>query len=224
MSTGDSLAAEEGAAGANPLGKEGSPSLHACSSLVVDAGTGESFRVGFTERITDVIVFCVINRDDCRFPHVLPEPGTQPAFRYPPNGHNHNNNNGGRYGHRSRPSMGHHDGPPPAHIPPGTKLPFAPNGHVPHTGPSPNQPNGSPNQQQQRVPNADDFPVLRSAASAPGTPNGVERASASNGSGGLTAAQVLQAPPPTKKGKAESDTVGELADVLSKVSLNDKIS
>lgn len=160
------------------------------------------------------------NGDDCRFPHVLPEPGSQPAFRYPPNGHNHNNNGAGRYGHRPRPSMGHHDGPPPAHIPPGTKLPFAPNGHVPHTGPPANQLNGSPNQQQQRVPNADDFPVLRSAASAPDTPNGLERASALNGSGGLTAAQVLQAPPPAKKGKADAESVGELADALSKVHMN----
>ncbi|KAG8738433.1 hypothetical protein FRC10_006851 [Ceratobasidium sp. 414] len=140
------------------------------------------------------------NGDDCRFPHVLPEPGSQPAsFRYPSNG-----NNNGRYNnHRSRPSVSHHDGPPPVHIPPGTKLPFAPNGHL------------AP---EQRVPSADDFPVLR----APGT--GGERGPASgpavNGINGMTAAQVLQAPPPAKKGKAESEAVNDLADAFSKVHVN----
>ncbi|KAG8690490.1 hypothetical protein FRC08_010518 [Ceratobasidium sp. 394] len=139
------------------------------------------------------------NGDDCRFPHILPEPGSQPtSFRYP----NSNGNNNGRYNnnHRSRPSVSHHDGPPPAHIPPGTKLPFAPNGHV------------AP---EQRVPNADDFPVLR----APGT--GADRSPASgpavNGMNGMTAAQVLQAPPPVKKGKVESEAVSDLADAFSKV-------
>ncbi|KAG9119112.1 hypothetical protein FRC07_006035 [Ceratobasidium sp. 392] len=157
------------------------------------------------------------NGDDCRFPHIMPEPGSQPApFRYPPsNNHHHNNHNGpngnnggpnnnnGRY-HRSRPSVSHHDGPPPVHIPPGTKLPFAPNGHL-------------ANEQQQRVPSADDFPVLR----ASGNGVGGERATAVNGvnGGGMTAAQVLQAPPPVKKGKVE-DGVNELADAFSKVHVN----
>lgn len=62
--------------------------------------------------------------------------------------------------------------------------------------------------------------MLRSAASAPGTPNGLERTSALNGNSGLTAAQVLQAPPPAKKGKTDTEAVGELADALSKVHVN----
>jgi hypothetical protein len=135
-------------------------------------------------------------RDDCRFPHVMPEPGSQPSFRYPPN-------NNGRYGgHRSRQSVGHQDAPPPAHIPPGTKLPFSPGGQ----GQGQNSAN-----QQQRVPSADDFPVLKSGSSA-------ERPSApATAASGLTAAQVLQAPAPSKKGKGDSEVVGDLADTFSKV-------
>ncbi|QRV83205.1 ankyrin repeats [Ceratobasidium sp. AG-Ba] len=134
------------------------------------------------------------NGDECRFPHVLPEPGSQPqAFgnRYPPNGNGRYNNNGGN-NHRSRQSISHHDGPPPAHIPPGTKLPFA------------DEPTA------QKVPSPDDFPVLGSK---------VVNSSNANGTG-LTAAQVLQAPAPAKK-KAEADVgVNELADALSKVHVN----
>ncbi|KAG8732534.1 hypothetical protein FRC11_012833 [Ceratobasidium sp. 423] len=135
------------------------------------------------------------NGDDCRFPHVMPEAGAQATFRYP-------SNNGGRFnGHRSRQSMSHQDGPVPLHIPPGTKLPFAPGGQAQATG--------------QRVPNADDFPVLKggSVSERPTPP------APTNGSGnGLTAAQVLQAPAPAKKGKADSEVVGDLADALSKAS------
>ncbi|KAF8683321.1 RNA-binding, Nab2-type zinc finger [Rhizoctonia solani] len=136
------------------------------------------------------------NGDDCRFPHVMPEPGAQATFRYP-------SSNGRFNGHRSRQPTNHQDGPPPAHIPPGTKLPFAPGVEYQNAG--------------QRVPNADDFPVLKGGSGsdkpAPVAPT--------NGSGnGLTAAQVLQAPAPAKKGKADSEVVGDLADALSKVHVN----
>lgn len=47
----DSFAAGEEGAGVSLLWEEGNPSLHACSSQAVDAGTGESFRVGSTEHI-----------------------------------------------------------------------------------------------------------------------------------------------------------------------------
>ncbi|KAG8712668.1 hypothetical protein FRC09_019590 [Ceratobasidium sp. 395] len=151
------------------------------------------------------------NGDDCRFPHIMPEPGSQPVGfnRYPSNGPNNNpnnpNNGGGRYnGHRPRASISHHDGPPPAHIPPGTKLPFAPNGHV------------------QRVPSADDFPVLRASVvgGGPGERGGSSGHAVNGVGSGMTAAQVLQAPPPTKKGKAESDGVNDLTDAFSKVHVN----
>jgi hypothetical protein len=67
----------------------------------------------------------------------------------------------------------------------------------------------------QRVPNADEFPVLVGSVTPPKLVNG-------NGQGGLTAAQVLQAPPPARKdGSKESSTRGttpELDQVPSKVS------
>ena len=47
-------------------------------------------------------------------------------------------------------------------------------------------------QQIQRVPNADEFPVLAGSITPPKLVNG-------NGHSGLTAAQVLQAPPPARK-------------------------
>ncbi|CAE7079199.1 unnamed protein product [Rhizoctonia solani] len=138
------------------------------------------------------------NGDDCRFPHVMPEPGVQATFRYP----NNNNTNNGRFnGHRSRQSMSHQDGPTPVHIPPGTKLPFAPGGQLPNSA--------------QRVPSADDFPVLKGGAALE---RATPAASAGGNGNGLTAAQVLQAPAPAKKGKTDSE-VGDLADAFSKASL-----
>jgi len=47
-------------------------------------------------------------------------------------------------------------------------------------------------QQLQRVPNADEFPVLAGSVTPPKLVNG-------NGINSLTAAQVLQAPPPARK-------------------------
>ncbi|CCO28344.1 hypothetical protein BN14_02339 [Rhizoctonia solani AG-1 IB] len=100
-------------------------------------------------------------------------------------------------------SMSHQDGPPPVHIPPGTKLPFAPGGQTPNAG--------------QRVPNADDFPVLKGG---PGSDKPTSVAPAGGSGNGLTAAQVLQAPAPSKKGKGDSEVVGDLAEALSKVHVN----
>jgi len=52
-------------------------------------------------------------------------------------------------------------------------------------------------QQLQRVPNADEFPVLAGSVTPPKLVNG----------NGLTAAQVLQAPPPGRKdGSRDSST------------------
>jgi hypothetical protein len=60
---------------------------------------------------------------------------------------------------------------------------------------------GQPMKQQiQRVPNADEFPVLAGSVHPPKLVNG-------NGHSGLTAAQVLQAPPPARKdGSREPST------------------
>jgi hypothetical protein len=72
---------------------------------------------------------------------------------------------------------------------------------------------------QQRVPNADEFPVLAGSTTPPSRgsghhPNGI-------GHSGPTAAQVLQAPPPARKeGSKESSTRGGTPDpVLVKVRL-----
>ncbi|KAL4070766.1 hypothetical protein J3A83DRAFT_4372942 [Scleroderma citrinum] len=56
---------------------------------------------------------------------------------------------------------------------------------------------------QQRVPNADEFPVLGGSASSRYLVNG---GPAINGSAGPTAAQVLQAPPPVRKDSAKEST------------------
>lgn len=69
---------------------------------------------------------------------------------------------------------------------------------------------------QQRVPNADEFPVLAGSTTPPSRgpgqngflPNGI-------GHSGPTAAQVLQAPPPTRKeGSKESSTRGATPDPI----------
>ncbi|KAH9486558.1 hypothetical protein JR316_0000623 [Psilocybe cubensis] len=65
-------------------------------------------------------------------------------------------------------------------------------------------------QRQQRVPNADEFPVLGGSTTPTRVPgvNGIV-----NGHSGPTAAQVLQAPPPTRKdGSKESSTRGATPD------------
>jgi hypothetical protein len=74
-------------------------------------------------------------------------------------------------------------------------------------------------QQIQRVPNADEFPVLAASVTPPKLVNG-------NGHSGLTAAQVLQAPPPARKDASKEsstrDTTPEPAQGgTSKVSVQD---
>lgn len=56
---------------------------------------------------------------------------------------------------------------------------------------------------QQRVPNADEFPVLGGVASSKNSVNGGPTV---NGSVGPTAAQVLQAPPPARKDPTKEST------------------
>ncbi|KAF8756096.1 RNA-binding, Nab2-type zinc finger [Rhizoctonia solani] len=134
--------------------------------------------------------------DDCRFPHVMPEPGLKPHSATPPATGDSMatvlaSRRLTRMARRLRTFL------------PARKLPFAPGVEYQNAG--------------QRVPNADDFPVLKGGSGsdkpAPVAPT--------NGSGnGLTAAQVLQAPAPAKKGKADSEVVGDLADALSKVHVN----
>ena len=75
----------------------------------------------------------------------------------------------------------------------GHRSKFQPNGkHHYHPGLNGHSKKNQPLKQQQvqRVPNADEFPVLAGSVTPP---------KLVNGHGGLTAAQVLQAPPPIRK-------------------------
>lgn len=76
----------------------------------------------------------------------------------------------------------------------GHRSKFQPNGkHHYHPGLNGHSKKSQPMKQQiQRVPNADEFPVLAASVTPPKLVNG-------NGHSGLTAAQVLQAPPPARK-------------------------
>ncbi|KAJ3514394.1 hypothetical protein NLJ89_g2409 [Agrocybe chaxingu] len=158
------------------------------------------------------------NGDECRFPHVLPENASTPTHtqfpiargpprpRGPPHGHVNGANgtinleaklnnltmrddaprqkNGVDGSSRSQSSDASgrpkfHQGPKHPHV--------GPNGH--HKKPFPSKP-------QQRVPSADDFPVLAGSVTPPKV-NG-------NGYTGPTAAQILQAPPPFRNASKET--------------------
>ncbi|KAK7694976.1 hypothetical protein QCA50_002164 [Cerrena zonata] len=174
------------------------------------------------------------NGDDCRFPHVLPE-APFPHHQGPPFG--------GRGGHRPRPSQHHVNGlggiedklatmniqedgqqgvngnatenssrsqsTDPGNRPrtfSGFKPNHYANGHRPErrvVAPRP-----------QRVPSADEFPVLGGNSTPPLRSPGAN-GSLVNGHNGPTAAQILQAPPPVRKetqpGTPNSDSSQQLA-------------
>jgi hypothetical protein len=67
---------------------------------------------------------------------------------------------------------------------------------------------------RQRVPNADEFPVLAGATTPPSRSPGIQVAMLNgSGHGGPTAAQVLQAPPPVRKDSTkDSSTRGTTPD------------
>ncbi|TFY63130.1 hypothetical protein EVJ58_g3438 [Rhodofomes roseus] len=197
----------------DPLSAGQAGSLRVSSSLSEGAGMG---------------------KDDCRFPHIMPE------NQLPYHPAHHPPHFGGRGGHRPRPSapvngfgsledkfsamtvQDHQqqaDGqlnharsstngttatatssrsqssdPGSRRGPPGYRPNHVPNGVRPEKRSMPSKP--------QRVPNADEFPVLTSTtpplrSPALHGPNG-------NGWVGPTAAQVLQAPPPRKEGPASA--------------------
>jgi len=79
-------------------------------------------------------------------------------------------------------------------------------------GPKPNGVNNGPRvdkkpvtKQQQRVPNADEFPVLTGSITPPSRSPG-SNGSFTNGHSGPTAAQVLQAPPPVRRDSAKESS------------------
>ncbi|PPQ71127.1 hypothetical protein CVT24_009863 [Panaeolus cyanescens] len=170
------------------------------------------------------------NGDDCRFPHVLndnmgtPHPPSFPVVRGPPR------SRGPINGHASslevkmnnlnirdeQPRQKNGDTSSRSHSSDGGHRKF------PHPGKHHSNVNGH-NQQHnkkgphskptQRVPNADDFPVLAGTTTPPKILNGV--------SNGLTAAQVLQAPAPVRKESKEPSTRGASPDPARSTSSKD---
>ncbi|KAF8641050.1 hypothetical protein AX17_000694 [Amanita inopinata Kibby_2008] len=160
------------------------------------------------------------NGDDCRFPHILPDgSGSQNAPYYPNRGgtrsRGHNPGNGfaaidEKLGNMTIRDGSHaqHDATP--------RSGDSGNGSRPRFNQTPrNHHGGNVNGTQtnkrsapvkQRVPNADEFPVLGGSTTPPtrnvnGLPNGAP-----------TAAQVLQAPAPMKKESSQSSTRGTTPD------------
>ncbi|KAF9527748.1 hypothetical protein CPB83DRAFT_869795 [Crepidotus variabilis] len=160
------------------------------------------------------------NGDECRFPHVLPDGATQSSFpsarggpprppRGPPGHTNGVNSHGATLADKlsnlnlrddQRPRNNGVDSSSRSSSDGGNRPKFYPNGKHHHHPSGPNghhhangaKKGGAPNKyyQPQRVPSADDFPVLAGTVTPPRV----------NGhANGMTAAQVLQAPPPTRK-------------------------
>ncbi|KAF9056568.1 hypothetical protein BJ165DRAFT_1522469 [Panaeolus papilionaceus] len=169
------------------------------------------------------------NGDNCRFPHVLndnmgtPHPPSFPVIRIPPrprgqvNGHipplevKINNSNireeqprqkNGDTSSRSQSSDGGH-----------RKFPNAGKHHSNVNGHNHNHRKGLHSKPTQRLPNADDFPVLAGTTTPPKLINGMTN--------GLTAAQVLQAPPPARRESKEPSTRGASPDLARSTSSQD---
>jgi hypothetical protein len=99
----------------------------------------------------------------------------------------------------------------------GNRPKFPQGGKHPHNGPTGHaQKKAATFRHQQRVPNADEFPVLAGSTTPPNRLNGLNgHMFNGNGQHGPTAAQVLQAPaPPRKDGSKESSTRGTSPDPI----------
>ncbi|KAI0673383.1 hypothetical protein C8Q78DRAFT_1067726 [Trametes maxima] len=160
------------------------------------------------------------NGDDCRFPHVLPGDGPashhhQPHF-VPRGGHRPRppfHVNGMATLEDKFTAMTTQDDKGPAHSrnTTGTTTSDSSRSHSAEPGQKGRAPNFKPNHfasgprqdrkfappKPQRVPNADEFPVL--GGSAPSSRGASVNGSVTPGYSGPTAAQVLQAPPPKKE-------------------------
>ncbi|ESK98092.1 protein with ankyrin repeats [Moniliophthora roreri MCA 2997] len=164
------------------------------------------------------------NGDDCRFPHVLPDNPAAAANQYfsggrggaPRSTRHLNGDSNGVGALDQKMSAISQNGPQingkaesqnrPRH---GMGFKNGPNGAVP-----PNNKRSPP--PKQRVPNADDFPVLAGSTTPP--TKAVNGYFNGNGHTGPTAAQVLQAPPP---GRRESANVTRTASPDSASSVKD---
>ncbi|KAF8078821.1 hypothetical protein FPV67DRAFT_81025 [Lyophyllum atratum] len=167
------------------------------------------------------------NGDDCRYPHVLPDGnGNHPIPYFSGRGGarpRHPNGNGIAAINENLANLSTRDdtpaqqngvegssrsqstdpGRPRFHQ--GGKNGYSPNGARPDKRPFPTK---------QRVPNADEFPVLAGSITPPTRSPGLNGMLPNgNGHAGSTAAQVLRAPPPFRKdGSKESSTRGTTPD------------
>ncbi|TBU34666.1 hypothetical protein BD311DRAFT_802246 [Dichomitus squalens] len=163
------------------------------------------------------------NGDDCRFPHILPEgPGGHHAPHFSVRGGHRPRPpyyaNGVATLEEKFAAMTTQDDKASIHARNGTgtstsdssrsqsaepgqkgRPPFKPNGHFAN-GPRPDRRLGAP--KPQRVPNADEFPVLGGVPSSRASSNGTT----TPGYSGPTAAQVLQAPAPRRDGQTRGST------------------
>ncbi|KAJ7109976.1 hypothetical protein C8R44DRAFT_269005 [Mycena epipterygia] len=151
------------------------------------------------------------NGAECRFPHVMPAEGAAGhAPFYPtrgggprPRGHVNGNGFTGIDEKMSNMSIQengrNHNGADPA-----TRGRGAPGGGKPHFNA---QANKRASMVKQRVPNADEFPVLAGSTTPPARSPGVN-GSLPNGNGhaGPTAAQILQAPRPARSNSSQAIT------------------
>ncbi|KAI6162014.1 hypothetical protein EDD17DRAFT_1873930 [Pisolithus thermaeus] len=143
------------------------------------------------------------NGDDCRFPHVMPiVPGPQhhgpPRPRDGSNGIN-------TIEERFATLTVREEIQPPRNGTTNSSRSQSTDAGNRSRGAKPmwNKADRKPIVKQQRVPNADEFPVLGGVASSKNSVNGGPTV---NGSVGPTAAQVLQAPPPARKDPTKEST------------------
>jgi hypothetical protein len=164
------------------------------------------------------------NGDDCRFPHIIPEGPVAHQPHYPTRGgfrsRPHINGNGVGRIESKLAGMSIRDDPSPQVN--GSSRSQSSDGGRPRfpQGTKPNGANGVNGSRvdkkpaaKQRVPNADEFPVLAGSTTPPARSPGLN-GSLTNGNGqpGPTAAQVLQAPPPTRRDSKDSSTRGATPD------------
>ncbi|KAG5654718.1 hypothetical protein H0H81_007474 [Sphagnurus paluster] len=170
------------------------------------------------------------NGDDCRFPHVLPDgnaPHNMPyyASRNGPRTRHPNTNGVAEINEKLSGLSVRDDAPVHQNGHDGTNRPQSMDSGRPrfHQGgkngyvPNGTRPDKRPQAPKQRVPNADEFPVLAGSITPPTRSPGFNgMISNGNGHGGPTAAQVLQAPAPfrSKEGSKESSTRGTTPDPI----------
>ncbi|TDL28227.1 hypothetical protein BD410DRAFT_894310 [Rickenella mellea] len=184
------------------------PNGHRDAATNARRGTGRRYPVNY-HRKPPCLFFPTgrcRNGDDCRFPHVMPDPSNpSTAPHYP--------SKSGARGRLQNPphSAGTlEDKLSPLSIQENGRSTPSEGGGNPRAVNGYKQTNGIRNDKRytprQRIPNADDFPVLVGSTTPP------SRSPGPNGRAGPTAAQVLQAPPPARRASRELISNGDSSD------------